>query len=49
MAAGSLWFGGGGKVWLDSGYISKGELAEFADELDVGAWERKEARMLLAV
>lgn len=47
MAAWSLWFGGGGKEWLDPGYISKVELTGFADELDM--WERKEARMLLGV
>ena len=40
MVAWSLWFDGGGKMWLASGHISKGELVNFADELDVGAWKK---------
>lgn len=49
MVAWSLWFGGGGKMWLASGHSSKGELVDFADELDVGAWEKMEEKLLLAV
>ena len=49
MVAWSLWFGGGGKMWLASGHISKGGLAHFTDELDVGAWWEKEAKVLLAI